>query len=278
LKKRRIEIAVISNIHLGSTQCQAGALLAYLSSISPKVLVLSGAFLDNHHAVVSTFPREHFRVFKKIFDMAASGTKIYYLCGDRDGTLKSALNLSLGDLHLTKDLFMELDGKRTWFTQGEFLDSRLLRNRWAQRLAPGLLLSLARVLRFRGRVWGRTEMDIAGPGADRMNQADHRAPEPFLFGEVAARLAAARRCEYVICGAPHRAQNSWFEGPYGKCQFLSPGDWVQNLTALEYNFKRWKPYHYREDKLSPFFADEDLKAMDMEELLSKNEKTGGAVA
>jgi hypothetical protein len=43
---------------------------------------------------------------------------------------------------------------------------------------------------------------------------------------------------------------------------------VENLTALEYNFKRWKLYRYDEDKLSPFYADEDLKEMDINDLIS----------
>jgi len=37
---------------------------------------------------------------------------------------------------------------------------------------------------------------------------------------------------------------------------------------LEYSFKRWKVYHYNHDRLSPFFADEDLKEMDMNELIA----------
>ncbi|TNF73662.1 MAG: UDP-2,3-diacylglucosamine diphosphatase, partial [Bacteroidetes bacterium] len=36
----------------------------------------------------------------------------------------------------------------------------------------------------------------------------------------------------------------------------------------EYNFKRWKLYRYDEDKLSPFYADEDLKEMDIIDLIS----------
>ena len=40
------------------------------------------------------------------------------------------------------------------------------------------------------------------------------------------------------------------------------------MTALEYNFKRWRIYHYNHHKLSPFFADEDLKEMDLEELIT----------
>ena len=43
---------------------------------------------------------------------------------------------------------------------------------------------------------------------------------------------------------------------------------MENLTALEYSFKRWRIYHYNHDKLSPFFVDEDLKEMDMNDLIA----------
>ena len=43
---------------------------------------------------------------------------------------------------------------------------------------------------------------------------------------------------------------------------------MESLTALEYSFKRWRVYHYNHDKLSPFFADEELKEMDMNELIA----------
>ena len=58
------------------------------------------------------------------------------------------------------------------------------------------------------------------------------------------------------------------ENRNGKCMYLNSGDWVENLTALEYSFKRWKIYQYSHDKLSAFYADEELKEMDMNELIS----------
>lgn len=59
-----------------------------------------------------------------------------------------------------------------------------------------------------------------------------------------------------------------YETKHGSCTYLNSGDWVENLTALEYSFKRWKIYHYNHDRLSPFFVDEDLKEMDMNDLIA----------
>jgi hypothetical protein len=58
------------------------------------------------------------------------------------------------------------------------------------------------------------------------------------------------------------------ENKNGKTTYLNSGDWVENFTALEYQFKRWKVYNYNNDKLSPFFADEELKEMDVKDLIA----------
>ena len=49
---------------------------------------------------------------------------------------------------------------------------------------------------------------------------------------------------------------------------MNSGDWVENFTALEYQFKRWKIYNYNSDKLSAFFADEDIKEMEIKDLIA----------
>ena len=88
------------------------------------------------------------------------------------------------------------------------------------------------------------------------------------FENVAAELAIENNYDYVICGHIHQPKKEIFENAQGKTMYLNSGDWVENLTALEYSFKRWRIYQYNHDKLSPFFADEDLKEMDMNELIA----------
>ena len=58
------------------------------------------------------------------------------------------------------------------------------------------------------------------------------------------------------------------ENKHGKTTYLNSGDWVENFTALEYQFKRWKIYNYNSDKLSAFYADEDIKEMEIKDLIA----------
>ena len=84
----------------------------------------------------------------------------------------------------------------------------------------------------------------------------------------------------TVIGHIHQPKKVIYENKHGRTTYLNSGDWVENLTALEYSFKRWKIYRYNYDKLSPFFADEELKSMNMNELISSiielKEKKPGA--
>ena len=79
--KRALDIAVISDVHLGTYGCHAKELLNYLKSIKPKVLVLNGDFIDIWQFNKRYFPKEHVQVIQRVMKMASSGTKVYYIDG-----------------------------------------------------------------------------------------------------------------------------------------------------------------------------------------------------
>jgi UDP-2,3-diacylglucosamine pyrophosphatase LpxH len=46
MSKRNVDIAVISDVHLGTYGCHADELNKYLKSINPEILVLNGDIID----------------------------------------------------------------------------------------------------------------------------------------------------------------------------------------------------------------------------------------
>ena len=58
------------------------------------------------------------------------------------------------------------------------------------------------------------------------------------------------------------------ENKHGKTLYLNSGDWVENFTALEYQFKRWKIYNFNKDKLAPFSIDEDVESLEIKNLIA----------
>ncbi len=241
--------------------------MAYLSSIRPKTLILNGDFVDVWNFDKHFFPPAHFKVIKKVFSMAANGTEVYYICGNHDGMLRRFNHYSMGNLHIRNKLVMELDGMKAWIFHGDVFDLSRRKTKWIARLG-GRGYSL--LLGANGLV-NRCLARLGKPRISLARQIEESGqPDRYIdvFEKTITDLAIRNSFDYVACGHIHHPKKQWIESDEGSVLYLNSGDWVGSLTALEYNFKRWKLYRYDEDKLSPFFADEDLKEMDINDLIS----------
>lgn len=48
----------------------------------------------------------------------------------------------------------------------------------------------------------------------------------------------------MICGHIHQPQIKAIETKNGQCVYLNSGDWIENLTALEYHQSEWTLFTY----------------------------------
>ncbi|MEQ8576403.1 MAG: UDP-2,3-diacylglucosamine diphosphatase, partial [Fulvivirga sp.] len=67
------------------------------------------------------------------------------------------------------------------------------------------------------------------------------------FENTAADIAIDNGYDYVVCGHIHQPQMRKVKTAKGEVTYLNSGDWIENLTALEYNHGHWKIYNYKED-------------------------------
>jgi predicted phosphodiesterase len=64
------------------------------------------------------------------------------------------------------------------------------------------------------------------------------------FENVAADLAIDNKYAYVICGHIHQPNIKTYENAKGKVIYLNSGDWIENLTSLEYHQGEWVIYKH----------------------------------
>jgi predicted phosphodiesterase len=64
------------------------------------------------------------------------------------------------------------------------------------------------------------------------------------FEQTAAELAIENNYQYVICGHIHQPQQRVVTTDKGTVTYLNSGDWIENLTSLEYYDNAWTLYHY----------------------------------
>ena len=271
MKKRNIDVVVLSDVHLGSFNCHAEELMAYLSSIEPKKLILNGDIIDIWQFSKHYFPASHLRILKKIISMASKGTEVIYITGNHDEMLRKFSNTIIGNISIQDKLVLELDGKKAWLFHGDIFDVFKRHAKWFTKLGDhgyGLLLYLNRILNWCLIKLGKERYSLA---KKIKNSAKNAVKHIDYFERNAVETALSKGYDYVICGHIHQPKKEFLETKNGKCTYLNSGDWVENLSALEYSFKRWKIYKYSYDKLSPFFSDEDLKSMELNELISSLE-------
>ena len=268
MKKRKIDISVITDVHLGTYGCHADELLTYLNSIEPKKLILNGDIIDIWQFRKRFFPSSHLKVLKKIIGMASKGTDVYYITGNHDEMLRKFSGHSMGRFKLVDKLVLELGNEKAWIFHGDVFDISIQNAKWLAKLGGwgyDVLILINRFVNWILLKMGREKYSLS----KRIKNSVKGAVKYIQsFEKVAAELAIDNEYDYVICGHIHQPKKEVYQNNKGKTTYLNSGDWVENLTALEYSLKRWRIYNYNHDKLSPFFVDEDLKEMDLDELIA----------
>jgi len=268
LKKRKIDISVITDVHLGTYGCHADELLTYLNSIEPKKLILNGDIIDIWQYRKRFFPSSHLKVLKKIIGMASKGTDVYYITGNHDEMLRKFSGHSMGRFKLVDKLVLELGNEKAWIFHCDVFDISIQNAKWLAKLGGwgyDVLILINRFVNWILLKMGREKYSLS----KRIKNSVKGAVKYIQsFEKVAAELAIDNEYDYVICGHIHQPKKEVYQNNKGKTTYLNSGDWVENLTALEYSLKCWRIYNYNHDKLSPFYVDEDLKEMDLDELIA----------
>lgn len=242
--KREIDIAVISDVHLGTYGCSAKELLKYLKSIKPKVLILNGDIIDIWQFSKRYWPESHMKVVRKLMKFVVEGVPVYYLTGNHDEMLRKFADMHIGGFHLQNKLVLELDGNKMWFFHGDIFDVTMQHSKWLARLGAvgyDTLILINSVINWVLSSLGREKMSFS-----KKIKASFKDAVKFIgnFENTAADLASENGYSHVICGHIHHPEIRQVEAQAGKVVYLNSGDWVENLTALEYVNQEWTIFKY----------------------------------
>lgn len=267
MKKRAVDLVVISDVHLGTYGCHAKELHQYLSSIKPKTLVLNGDIIDIWQFRKSYFPKPHLKVVKKILDFAAKGTKVYYITGNHDEMLRKFSDANIGNFSILDKLVLELnDNEKAWIFHGDVFDASVNHAKWIAKLG-GLGYDYL-ILFNRFANWCLAKMGKEPYSFSKKIKASVKKAVKFItdFENTATDLAIENHYQYVICGHIHEPKMLQKTNKFGSTTYLNSGDWIENLTALEYHNNNWKLYYYQDEKhalkLNVIEEDADLKNME----------------
>ncbi|WP_299600996.1 UDP-2,3-diacylglucosamine diphosphatase [uncultured Aquimarina sp.] len=270
MKKRTVDLVVISDVHLGTFGCQAKELLNYLNSIKPKVLILNGDIVDIWQFRKRYFPKPHLKILKKIITLASKGTEVVYITGNHDEMLRKFSDTTMGNFKLVDKLVLELDGKKAWFFHGDIFDASIQNAKWLAKLGGwgyDMLILLNQCINWFLIRLGKEKFSLSKKIKNSVKKAVKYIND---FEEVAAELAIQNKYSYVVCGHIHQPQMRTYKDKNGSCLYLNSGDWIENLTSLEYHDKEWKLVHYQQLQLETYIEESneeiDNVAIDLEGL------------
>ncbi len=249
-KKRDVDLVIISDVHLGTYGCRSEELLKYLKSIRPKRLILNGDIIDMWQFSKRYWPQSHMQVVKHITGLLSKGVRVTYLTGNHDEMLRKFAGFRLGNFQIANKQVLQLSGKAAWIFHGDVFDVTMQYSKWLARLGAvgyDLLIHLNTFVNFILRLLGRGKISLSKKIKDSVKQAVSFIND---FEKTAAGIAIENGFQYVVCGHIHHPEMKTIANEKGEVTYLNSGDWVENLTALEYDKGTWRIYRYHEDRLA----------------------------
>ena len=270
IKKRKVEIVVISDVHLGTYGCKAQELVQYLESIQPKTLVLNGDIIDIWQFSKRYFPESHMRVIKTITSMLAHGTEVFYITGNHDEMLRKFKGFQLSNFKIVNKLVLPLKTGKAWFFHGDVFDNTMKHSKWIAKLGGkgyDLLIMLNNIVNWVSCRLGRGRVSLSKKVKDSVKGVSN-----FVnwFEETASEIAIENGYSYVICGHIRQPKIKEFKTKNGEqVTYLNSGDWVENVTSLEYNRGKWRIYYHTLFETKPNYQPSLSEALNYENLFNE---------
>ncbi|MFM7016603.1 MAG: UDP-2,3-diacylglucosamine diphosphatase [Bacteroidota bacterium] len=270
--RREIDVLILSDIHLGTYGCHAKELVSYLKTIKPKLIILNGDIIDIWQFSKKYFPKSHLKVVKQLIHFASKGIPVHYITGNHDEMLRRFAGFQLGNLSIENKLILEVDDKKAWIFHGDVFDVTMQHAKWLTKLGAvgyDILILLNRLTNYILEKTGKEKISLSKKIKDSVKKAVKFIND---FEQTCADIAITKKYDYVICGHIHHPEIKTISNQEGSVTYLNSGDWVENLTSLEYYDGAWNIYKH--DNITPDEIHEEdelsqLNSKDLFELLIK---------
>ena len=249
-KKRELELVILSDIHLGTYGCHAEELLRYLKTIKPKKIILNGDIIDMWQFSKRYWPKSHMQVIRHIIGLLAKNTKVIYLTGNHDEMLRKFAGFRLGSFIIDNKIVLKLSGKRAWVFHGDVFDVTMQYSKWLAKLGAigyDTLILINTMVNWCLLKLGREKISLSKRVKDSVKSAVKFIND---FEKTAGDIAIENGYDFVVCGHIHHPEIKRIQTDKGEVMYLNSGDWIENLSCLEYDGTNWRIYRYAEDRVA----------------------------
>ncbi len=225
----------ISDLHIGSTQCQADVLLDFLKYNESEKLYLVGDIIDFWALSKKVYwPRDHNTIIQKILRKARHGAQVVYIPGNHDENIRDYENYVFGDIVVkTSDVHTTVLGKKFLIVHGDEYDTIAKYHKWIAKLGSkgyDLLLDINRWLRAIRRIFGiQSHFSLAAFVKFKVKNAVQFISD---YEESIVNTLKDGKLDGVICGHIHHAEIKDISG----FLYVNTGDFVESCSAIVEHF------------------------------------------
>ena len=260
-QKRRVDVLVISDIHLGTYGCRAKELLHYLKSIRPKTVVLNGDIIDIWQFSKNYWPKSHMKVVKHIFGWIGKGIKTYYVTGNHDEMLRKFVGLKMGSFRIVNKVILDLpENKKAWVFHGDVFDVTMQHSKWLAKLGAvgyDTLIIINSMANFISeKIFKKGKISLSKKIKNSVKSA-----VTFInnFEQTSADIGISNQYDFVVCGHIHHPEIRQISNEHGSITYMNSGDWIENLSALECVDGVWSIYKFTDqDRQGMLVKDDEI--------------------
>jgi len=229
---RRVRSIFLSDVHLGTSACQAGALLEFLKAYDSEYLFLVGDIVDFWaiHRRGVYWSTEQNTVVQKILKRARHEVKVVFVPGNHDEALREHVGTSFGNIRVERDyVHVAADGRRYLLIHGDEFDQVTKYHRWLAILGDQAYDLVVRLNRWLS--WARRTLKVPGYwslSGYAKKKVKKAVSFIYDFEDSVLRHARELNVDGVICGHIHSAVIR----DQGGIAYVNCGDWVESCTAI----------------------------------------------
>jgi UDP-2,3-diacylglucosamine pyrophosphatase LpxH len=236
---------ILSDIHLGTKNCQAAKVNHFLKHAAANRIILNGDIIDGWSLKrQGGWKNEHTRFLRIILKrVEKKGVEVIYLRGNHDDILERFLPMRFGSLSVVEEYIHETEKGRYLVVHGDVFDAITQKTKWLAVLGDigyRALMGLNRVYNkyrsWRGKEYFSISKLIKAKVKSAVNYVSNFEQEVEL-------LAKRKKCIGIMCGHIHTPADKMM----GDIHYLNSGDWVESTTALvEHLDGRFEILEYKE--------------------------------
>ena len=236
---------ILSDIHLGTKNCQASKVNHFLKHSTADRIILNGDIIDGWNLKrQGGWKNEHTRFLRIILkQVEKKGTEVIYLRGNHDDILERFLPMQFGSLSIVEEFIHETEKGRYLVVHGDVFDAITQKTKWLAVLGDigyKILMGINRVYN-KYRLWrGKEYFSIS-----KLIKAKVKSAVSYIsdFEKEVQLLAKRKNCIGIMCGHIHTPADKMI----GDIHYLNSGDWVESMTALVEHFDgRFEILEYKE--------------------------------